>query len=69
MMTYAFDRFLPSGKTWRDLFQIIIVGARKPYFFTTDQPFFEIVNEEGLLKPHIGGLEKGKAYLGERHGL
>jgi HAD superfamily 5'-nucleotidase-like hydrolase len=64
MMTYAFDRFLPSEKTWRDLFQIIIVGARKPHFFTTDQPFFEIVNEEGLLKPHTGGLEKGKAYLG-----
>jgi 5'-nucleotidase len=64
MMSYAFDRFLPKGKTWRDLFQIIVVGARKPYFFTTDQPFFEIVNEEGLLKPHVGGLEKGKAYLG-----
>jgi 5'-nucleotidase len=64
MMTYAFDRFLPPGKTWRDLFQVIIVSARKPYFFTTDQPFFEIVNEEGLLKPHVGGLEKGKAYLG-----
>ena len=64
MMTYAFNRFLPPGKTWRDLFQIIIVGARKPYFFTTDQPFFEIVNEEGLLKPHSGELEKGKAYLG-----
>lgn len=65
MMAYAFNRFLPSGKTWRDLFQVIIVGARKPYFFTTDQPFFEIVNEEGgLLKPHFGGLEKGKVYLG-----
>jgi len=64
MMTYAFDRFLPSGNTWRDLFQIIIVGARKPYFFTTDQPFFEIANEEGVLKPHRGRLKKGKAYLG-----
>lgn len=64
MMTYAFDQFLPNGKTWRDLFQIIIVGARKPHFFTTNQPFFEIVNEEGLLKPHVGALEKGKAYLG-----
>jgi len=64
MMTYAFDRFLPAGITWRDLFQVIIVGARKPYFFTTDQPFFEIVNEEGLLKTHFGRLEKGKAYLG-----
>ena len=64
MMTYTFDQFLPAGKTWRDLFQMIIVGARKPHFFTTDQPFFEVVNEEGLLKPHSGKLKIGKAYLG-----
>ncbi len=64
MMSYSFDRFLPDGKTWRDLFEIIIIGARKPYFFTDHQPFFEIINEEGLLKTHSGKLEKGKAYLG-----
>ncbi|MBI5272903.1 MAG: HAD-IG family 5'-nucleotidase [Chlamydiia bacterium] len=64
MMTYAFDRFLPAGKTWRDLFDLIIVGARKPYFFTISQPFFEIVNQEGLLKPHAGKLQNGKVYLG-----
>ncbi len=64
MMSYAFDRFLPDGMTWRDLFDVIIVGARKPEFFTTRSPFFEIATEEGLLRPAHGGLKPHTAYLG-----
>jgi len=64
MMAYCFDRFLPAGKTWKDLFDLVIIGARKPYFFTTQQPFFEVVTDEGLLKTHSGKLEKSKIYLG-----
>ena len=36
MMSYAFDRYLPDDMTWRDLFDVIIVAARKPTFFSTD---------------------------------
>ncbi len=65
MMTYAFDRYLPEGKTWRDLFDLVIVSARKPSFFSFESAVFEVVDEnEGTLKPVVGGLEKGKAYLG-----
>ena len=65
MMTYAFDRFLPKGQTWRELFDVVIVGARKPEFFTTRSPFFEVATEEGLLRPTAGGaLSPGAAYLG-----
>ncbi len=64
MMEYAFDRFLPKGMKWRDLFDLIIVGARKPNFFNTFQPFFEVVTHAGLLKPTSGKLQKGVAYLG-----
>jgi len=64
MMNYTFDRFLPKGMTWRDLFDLIIVGARKPQFFNAYPPLFEVVTEEGLLQPSSGKLEKGKAYLG-----
>jgi len=64
MMTYAFDRFLPRGQTWRDLFDVVIVGARKPEFFTTRAPFFEVATQEGLLRPTQGALELGKAYVG-----
>lgn len=64
MMSYTFDRFMPPGKTWRDLFDIVIVAANKPSFFSTRFPFLEVANEEGLLKPVIGPLIKGKSYYG-----
>ncbi|MGZ3688337.1 MAG: 5'-nucleotidase domain-containing protein, partial [Bdellovibrionota bacterium] len=64
MMSYAFDRFLPKGMTWRDLFDVVILGARKPDFFSSDYPFYEVVTEEGLLKPSMGGLKPKTVYLG-----
>jgi 5'-nucleotidase len=64
MMTYAFDRFLPKGTTWRDLFDVVIIGARKPDFFSKENPFFEVATEEGLLQPSVGALKPGVAYLG-----
>jgi HAD superfamily 5'-nucleotidase-like hydrolase len=72
MMTYSFDRFLPGGKTWRDLFDMVFVSARKPAFFTLRMPVFEIASEEGLLRPalrlHDGGLFLGgDARLVEEH--
>jgi len=73
MMSFAFDRFLPAGMTWRQLFDIIIVSARKPDFFTGNAPFFEVATEDGLLRPGVHKLEPAKAYLGgsaaelERH--
>lgn len=33
MMSFAYDPFLPSGMRWRDLFDMVIVMARKPDFF------------------------------------
>ncbi|MEN9724329.1 MAG: hypothetical protein RJB38_2315, partial [Pseudomonadota bacterium] len=73
MMSYSFDRFLGSGQTWRDLFDVVIVSARKPDFFTKENPFFEVVNDEGLLRPAVGTPKNGAIYYGgsarwvERH--
>lgn len=64
MMSYAFDRFLPKGMTWRGLFDVVIIGARKPEFFSRDNPFFEVVTDEGLLQPSAVPLKPGAAYLG-----
>jgi 5'-nucleotidase len=64
MMGYAFDRFLPAGRTWRDLFDVVIVEARKPAFFTAQSPLFEVVSDEGLLRPARDGMSAGKVYLG-----
>ncbi len=65
MMSYAFDRFCPEGTTWRDLFDLVIVSARKPAFFEGQVPVFEVVDEvAGTLKPVVGALEEGGLYLG-----
>ena len=63
MMSYAFDRFLPGDTTWRDLFDVVIVSARKPSFFEHRMPWFEVVDEEGKLLPCLGP-KVGGAFLG-----
>lgn len=63
MMSHVFDRFL-DGRGWRSLFDLVIVGARKPAFFTERMPAFEVVDDEGRLLPRTGKLELGKTYLG-----
>jgi 5'-nucleotidase len=64
MMSWCFDRFVPSG-TWRDLFDIVVVDAAKPRFFAQEEPAFRVVDEEqGLLLPHRGPFEVGEVYHG-----
>ena len=64
MMAHAYDRHLPGDMTWRQLFDVVIVAARKPAFFTERGPFFEVVDEAGLLRPLAGPLHGGGIYLG-----
>lgn len=69
IMPYAFDSHLPSGMTWRDLFELVIVSAGKPNFFLQKQPAFELATEAGLLKRVVGALRKGSVYIGGHAGL
>lgn len=64
MLTYAIDPFLPDGMRWRDLFNLIILSARKPGFFTTSTSIYEMVSDDGLLKQNIGELKEGGIYVG-----
>jgi hypothetical protein len=64
MMGYAFGGSLPGGMKWRDLFDVVIISARKPDFFSMRAPLFEVVNEEGLLRPALKGIQSGGVYLG-----
>jgi HAD superfamily 5'-nucleotidase-like hydrolase len=65
IMTFAFDRFLGPGETWRDLFELVVVGARKPAFFSQQLPLFRVVDEaEGLLAPVPGPIPGPGIYLG-----
>lgn len=64
MMAYAFDRFLPGDMRWRDLFDQVIVSARKPAFFRERMPLFKVVDESGLLRPAKFAQDVGEIYLG-----
>jgi 5'-nucleotidase len=68
LMAYAFDRFLPEGVRWRDLFDLVIVAARKPAFFESRSPAFEVVEDSGLLRP-VRALKEGGVFLGGHAGL
>lgn len=64
ILSFAFDRFLPAGTTWRDLFDISFFAARKPEFFSADMPVFAVVDETGLLREHRGPVKRGGIYVG-----
>ncbi|KAE8714263.1 hypothetical protein F3Y22_tig00110198pilonHSYRG00087 [Hibiscus syriacus] len=63
MMRHSFNRFLPNDIGWRDLFDMVIVSARKPEFFQMSHPLYEVVTGEGLMRPcfkaRTGGLYSG----------
>jgi 5'-nucleotidase len=65
MMSYAFDRALPGSMKWRELFDLVIVEARKPLFFSQRQASYRMTDEgQGLLRPHRGSMEPGNVYVG-----
>lgn len=64
MMQYAVTPFLPAGMAWRQLFSVIVVSSRKPAFFTGNQPLYEVVSEDGLLRQVNDNIEEGKVYSG-----
>jgi hypothetical protein len=64
MMSYAFDRFLPAGMTWRQLFDIVIVAAGKPEFFEGRAPLYEVTGEGDVVRPAVDLMRPGGAYLG-----
>lgn len=63
MMQHSFNRYLPNDMDWRELFDMVIVSARKPEFFQTSHPLYEVVTGEGLMRPcfkaRTGGLYSG----------
>jgi len=64
MMRYCFDPFLPGDMTWQDLFELVIVLARKPEFFAHRNPAFEVVDDAGLMRSFTGRLDRGRVFVG-----
>jgi len=50
--------------SWRDLFDVVVVSASKPEFFSTNRrPVYEIVTDDGMLR-EAQRFEKGRVYAG-----
>jgi 5'-nucleotidase len=64
MMRFVLGPHLPGGMQWRDLFELVLVSARKPDFFSQRMPTFEVVSEDGLLRSSPGGIRKPGVYVG-----
>ena len=63
MMSFLFDGRL-GGQSWRELFDLVIVQAKKPAFFERTAPFFEVIDDDGSERPLQGGLKPGVIYRG-----
>jgi len=68
MMRYAFGAGLGDAGLgddgWRDLFDLVIVEAKKPAFFERAAPFFEVSEADGSERPAAGALRSGAVYRG-----
>lgn len=65
VMRYLLDGVLEGYPSWRNYFDLVIVGARKPGFFERGSPFTEVCPRTGTLKAEPAArLEKGRVYQG-----
>lgn len=48
VMTYLLDGRMKEYATWRSYFDIVIVGGKKPGFFTERRPFLEELAQKGV---------------------
>ena len=55
---------LLGGVPWRELFELVIVSARKPEFFERRQAAFALASDDGLLRPCPTGIRAPGVYVG-----
>ncbi|XP_062520623.1 5'-nucleotidase domain-containing protein 1-like [Corticium candelabrum] len=56
LLNYSF------GSGWEDIFDLIIVDAKKPGFFTDKNPFYLIDSNDDIIKDPITDLQRGIVY-------
>jgi HAD superfamily 5'-nucleotidase-like hydrolase len=67
VMGFLLDGLLPAYPTWRNYFDVIVVSAAKPLFFTQEAPFLELDQEGNPVdKPVAPGspFQRGRVYSG-----
>ncbi len=62
MMTYLLGGAMGEYPTWKNFFDVVVVAATKPIFFTEKRPLLERDGE--TLRPAVPPLERGKVYEG-----
>mmetsp|Transcript_33191 Transcript_33191/g.109724 ORF Transcript_33191/g.109724 Transcript_33191/m.109724 type:complete len:590 (-) Transcript_33191:120-1889(-) len=64
LMEVAFEPFLPGGMRWWQLFDVVVVSACKPDFFTeTRRPLYSVATADGMLREALR-MELGGQYAG-----
>ena len=64
VMSYLLDGADPRYPTWRDYFDIVVVGSRKPLFFIAEEPFVELDDAWRPKDVTVTALIPGRVYLG-----
>src|SRR5262249_12579412 len=66
VMRHVLDGRLPEYPSWRNYFDVVVVGAQKPRFFSERAPFFEVsgAGPDGAAAEPAEALERGKVYEG-----
>jgi len=59
LLDYAITPYLKEHKSWTDLFEYVITGARKPRFFTDNQNFLKVNPADGTLTNYDAKLVPG----------
>jgi HAD superfamily 5'-nucleotidase-like hydrolase len=62
MMTYLLHGAMSEYPTWKNFFDVVIVAATKPIFFTEKRPLME--RDGDVLRPATAPLERGRIYEG-----
>jgi len=65
VMSYLLDGERSAYPSWRNYFDVVIVGGQKPGFFSDERPFLEVDQETGEVsgKP-VRELRSGRVYQG-----
>jgi 5'-nucleotidase len=65
VMSYLLDGALTAYPSWRNYFDIVVVSAGKPEFFTEEHPFIEL-DAEGIpvVRSSDGPFTRGRIYSG-----
>ena len=64
VMSYLLNGELDEYGGWRSYFDIVVVGSRKPLFFTGDEPFFRLDEQWAVIPDEVTLLEPGAVYQG-----